>query len=177
MIDPSSPPAARTWPSFLRSGIVVTVFFGAFVLLPLRGGRWWIGVGVGAVMLAAMGPMALRRAFRVLNAEKPLMEAFTSLVEMLAMLIAGFAAVYYAMNSSSAEVAGLDTRVDAVYFTVTTLSTVGFGDITAASQAARIIVTIQIVFDLLFLGVAVRVISTAATRRTQARLGGEQPFA
>lgn len=171
MTDPQSTAPARTWLTLLRSGIVVTVVFAAFVLLPLRGEHWWIGVGVGTLMLAAMGPMALRHAFRILNAEKPLMAAFTSLVEMLAMLIAGFAAVYYAMNTSSAEVTGLDTRVDAIYFTVTTLSTVGFGDITAASQAARIVVTIQIVFDLLFLGVAVRVISTAATRRSQEKMG------
>jgi hypothetical protein len=40
------------------------------------------------------------------------------------------------------------TRTDALYFTVTVFSTVGFGDITAASQSARLVVTAQMLLDL-----------------------------
>jgi Ion channel len=35
------------------------------------------------------------------------------------------------------------TRTDALYFTVTVFTTVGFGDITAASQSARLVVARQ----------------------------------
>ena len=41
------------------------------------------------------------------------------------------------------------------------LSTVGFGDITPIGQAARVIVAIQMLFDLAFVGVAVRVLGQA----------------
>jgi len=92
-----------------------------------------------------------------------------ALVQIVAMLVVGFAAVLYAMNRDGTQVSGLDTRVDAIYFTVTTLSTVGFGDIHAASQAARIVVTVQIAFNLLFVGVAVRVFIGAAKRRVDQR--------
>ena len=48
------------------------------------------------------------------------------------------------------------TRTDALYFTVTVFSTVGFGDIVAVSQPARLVVTVQMLLDLLVLGLVVR---------------------
>jgi len=48
------------------------------------------------------------------------------------------------------------TRTDVLYFTVTVFSTVGFGDITAVSQSARLVVTAQMLLDLLALGLVVR---------------------
>ena len=45
--------------------------------------------------------------------------------------------------------------MDAVYFTVTTLSTVGFGDVVATGQArARVAVTCQVVFSVTFISLA-----------------------
>jgi hypothetical protein len=52
---------------------------------------------------------------------------------------------------------------------VTTLSTVGFGDITASSDAARIVVTVQMIFDIVFIGFAVRVLTSVARRRAGGR--------
>ena len=49
------------------------------------------------------------------------------------------------------------SRVDALYFTVTTFATVGFGDIAPVSEEARIITTVQIVIDLILVGLVVRV--------------------
>src|SRR5262244_2472315 len=48
------------------------------------------------------------------------------------------------------------TRTDALYFTVTVFSTVGFGDIVPVSQSARLVVTVQMLLDLLALGLVVR---------------------
>jgi Ion channel len=42
-------------------------------------------------------------------------------------------------------------RIDSLYVTVTTFNTVGFGDITATSQTARLVVTVQMILDLLVL--------------------------
>ena len=57
---------------------------------------------------------------------------------LLTILMTGFAAVYYGMNHAHDQFRGLDTRIDGIYFTVTTLSTVGYGDITAVSQTGRV---------------------------------------
>jgi hypothetical protein len=56
-------------------------------------------------------------------------------------------------------------RVSAFYFTVTILATVGFGDIAARSDAARVVVTVQMLLDLALIAVIVRVYSSAARSR------------
>jgi voltage-gated potassium channel len=47
------------------------------------------------------------------------------------------------------------TRTDSVYFTVTIFATVGFGDISASSEAARVLVTFQMILDLIVLGLGI----------------------
>ena len=52
----------------------------------------------------------------------------------------------------------------------------GFGDITAKSQAARLVVTGQMIDDLVILGLAIKVIVGAVSRRRQpADTSGTQP--
>jgi voltage-gated potassium channel len=53
------------------------------------------------------------------------------------------------------------TRTDSLYFTVTVFATVGFGDINPTSQAARVLVTVQMILDLLVLGLGIRVFTSA----------------
>jgi hypothetical protein len=168
-VAPSRPGA---WNPIVRSAAIVVVLFAAYGLLPFRGERWWVGALLGTVLLVAMVPTAVRRLRRVLASDRPLVEAIEALVLMLAMLITGFGAVYFAMNRDGRQISGLDTRLDAIYFTVTTLATVGFGDIAAASQSARLLVTVQMMFDLVFVGVAVRVFANMARRRSDEQAGG-----
>jgi hypothetical protein len=61
------------------------------------------------------------------------------------------------------------TRTNALYFTVTVFATVGFGDITAKTEAARLVVTGQMLIDLIILGLGARVIVGAVTRGRQRR--------
>ena len=68
------------------------------------------------------------------------------------------------------------THTDGLYFTVTVLSTVGFGDITPKTQAARLVVTGQMIADLVILAVAIKVIVGAVrSSRQLADAGGTQP--
>ena len=59
------------------------------------------------------------------------------------------------------------THTDSLYFTVTIFATVGFGDIVATSQTARLLVTVQMILDLLVLGVGIRVFIGAVQRARQ----------
>jgi cell division GTPase FtsZ len=70
-----------------------------------------------------------------------------------------FAATYFIMEQANSENFNVDslTRTDSLYFTVTVFATVGFGDITATSQAARVLVMAQMILDLLVLGLVVKV--------------------
>ena len=49
-------------------------------------------------------------------------------------------------------------KIGAMYFTVTVFSTVGFGDITAKSDLARTLVTIQMLVNLVVIGLVAKVI-------------------
>jgi hypothetical protein len=153
----------------LRSAAMVGLLVGAYALLPLRGDRWWLGALIGTVLVVAMVPVTVHRVRRVLRSDRPGVEAFETLVLLVTMLVTGFAAVYYAMDRDQDQFSGLVTRIDGIYFTVTTLSTVGFGDITATGQAARVVVTVQILFNAAFVGVVVRVLLGAARRAGQDR--------
>ncbi len=48
-----------------------------------------------------------------------------------------------------------------MYYTVSTISTVGFGDIAAESDAARTLVTVQMLFDLALIAGLVRLVIVA----------------
>jgi voltage-gated potassium channel len=147
------------------AAIQIGFLLTAFLVLPFRGDRWWLGALLGVTLLIATVPLTLKRVRAVLVSPRPVIEAAEALAVLLTMIVVGFAALYYAMDRVSGSFAGIDTRLDAIYFTVTTLATVGFGDISATGQAARAAVTVQMLFDLVFLGLAARVLITAAQRR------------
>jgi hypothetical protein len=67
-------------------------------------------------------------------------------------------------------------RATAIYFTVTVLATVGFGDIVAKTDASRMIVTLQMLLDLaLVVGLARLVVEAARVGRS--RREGPTPLA
>ena len=74
---------------------------------------------------------------------------------------------------------GLRTRLDALYFTAATAATVGFGDVHATSQASRALVLAQMVFNVVFIGTAVALMSSrvkqVATQRAQERMTQRNP--
>jgi voltage-gated potassium channel len=49
--------------------------------------------------------------------------------------------------SAPGQFVGMETKTDALYFALSTLTTVGYGDIHAAGQIARGIVAVQLVFN------------------------------
>jgi voltage-gated potassium channel len=81
--------------------------------------------------------------------------------------IALFAVVYARLADIPGEFAGLAPRLDAFYFTFTTLATVGFGDVHASGQTARLVVTIQIAFNLVVLALAAQVLDKALRRHAR----------
>jgi Ion channel len=66
-----------------------------------------------------------------------------------------FASTYFLMErASAANFTQSLTRTDALYFSVTVFTTVGFGDIAARSETARVLLIIQMLADLALLGAA-----------------------
>ena len=56
------------------------------------------------------------------------------------------------------------SRTDALYLTVTIFSTVGFGDISPKVESARLVVSTQMILDLVILGLGVRILLNAVER-------------
>ena len=56
------------------------------------------------------------------------------------------------------------SRTDALYLTVTIFSTVGFGDISPKLASARVVVSAQMILDLVLLGLGVRILLNAVQR-------------
>jgi voltage-gated potassium channel len=81
-----------------------------------------------------------------------------------------FALGFYAIEQADVhQFAGLDTKTDALYFTMSTLATVGFGDVHAVGQLARALVTIQIVFNLVFVAALVSILTGQIRERAAVR--------
>ncbi|MFC4125820.1 potassium channel family protein [Nocardia rhizosphaerae] len=77
-----------------------------------------------------------------------------------------FSLFYYRLQQlHPGQFEGLSTRTDALYYTLVTLGTVGFGDIHAVGQAARIVTMVQIVFDLVIIGTLVSIVTTSVNAR------------
>ena len=84
-----------------------------------------------------------------------------SLITLLYPLVALFALAYYlTQRNDPTQFDGLITRTDSLYFTVITLGTIGYGDIHAVGQFARVLTMIQVAFDLVVIGAFVAVASS-----------------
>lgn len=88
------------------------------------------------------------------------------LVTLMSLVLAVFAFCYFTLETTRpGQFVDLSTRTDALYFTVTVLTTVGFGDIHAEGQTARAMVTFQMAFDLVFVAAAGSLLAGAVRSR------------
>lgn len=99
------------------------------------------------------------------------------LIVSIVVVMTAFSFCYYALQQRDpSQFVELKTRLDALYFTATTASSVGFGDVHAAGQVARGMVLVQIVFNVVFIGTAVALLSSriraVANARAEARASG-----
>ncbi|MFI9809026.1 potassium channel family protein [Streptomyces sp. NPDC052301] len=174
---PRSGPSRRraTAVSVARTVGTATGLVAAYYLLPLSRPST---MGTSVLLLGGLLAVVLVfgwEAWVVMRSPHPRLRA----VEAVAVTVAGylilFASTYYLMERAlPGSFSEPLTRTDALYFTITTFSTVGFGDITARSQPGRIVVMVQMICGLLLVGVAVRVLS-AAVRAGLRRQGREPP--
>jgi voltage-gated potassium channel len=95
------------------------------------------------------------------------------LVLLVVIVVPLFSLGYYATEQGDeSQFADLATKTDALYFTLSTLATVGFGDVHATGQLARGLVSVQIVFDVVFVATVVSVLTTQLRARAADRRAG-----
>jgi voltage-gated potassium channel len=160
----------------IRSGIRILAMTGGllvlYALVPIPGTSGigaLVGMAIGLIGFLGLIGLQIRT---IVRAEHPVLRAFEVVAFAVPLLVAVFAFTYLSLSRQEAVsfTEHLD-RVGALYYTVSTLSTVGFGDIAARSDAARILVTVQMLFDLALIGVLVRLVilvTRAGLRRQSA---------
>ena len=172
--SPPSPPSPRAMierrrlrAGLLRVAAVVVLGGLAYSVAPVEGAGKWLTV-TGAVGLQFLiAPFTFRRVQRIESSDTPVLDAMLAVTITITALVLGFSAIYLVLAERPDEVAGLETRLDSVYFTVTTLATVGTGDIHAQGQAARAVAIVQMLANVVVLAVSVRLLTGIAVRRVQ----------
>jgi voltage-gated potassium channel len=117
-------------------------------------------LALGALVFVAV----LARQIRSLGAAHyPVLRAVQAIAILVGLFIVAFALGYLAMSAAYPDAfsESLD-KISALYFTVTVLATVGFGDITATNGGARLLVTAQMVLGLGLIGAVVRYVAGQA---------------
>jgi len=131
--------------------------------------RWAIFIiGLGVLIILIVRQMAKQLA----AGSNPGVRV-RSLIALLYPVVVLFALTYYIIQTTDpAQFVDLATRTDALYYTVITLGTVGYGDVHAVGQFARVITMIQVAFDLVVIGALFAVATSrfqAVPRRTRIR--------
>jgi lysylphosphatidylglycerol synthetase-like protein (DUF2156 family) len=162
-----------------RSGAIVLFAFimilGAFYALPFdhfSSERSVLRLSAVVALVIAVFVWQIRR---IAVAELPELRAAEALGIVISVFLVGFSIVYLSMYN--ANVHSFNQRLDhskALYFTISVFSTVGFGDIVAKTDTARLVVSAQMLLDLAIIGVVVRMIFTAARSRISPGENGER---
>lgn len=155
-----------------RCLLTTAVALGLYAALPVRefGG---VSVVVRLVLAVVAFLVVVGWQTRsILHSPHPRLRALEVLICVIVLLLVMFSYGYLTLSAS--DPASFNQRLDhaaALYFTTTVLATVGFGDITPVSSLARMVVSFQMVLDLVVIGVMVRLIFTIAQRGAAERDG------
>jgi len=157
----------------LRSALSVSALLAAYFLIPSRNAEqrtswWWL-----VLQLCAYAVIVGIQVPAIVTAKYPILRAAETVAILVPLYILIFARIYLAnsIEDPSGFTEPLDT-VTALYFTVTVFSTVGFGDIVASTDSMRLLVTVQMILNLVVYGAVIRLVVSAA-RRGLARRAGE----
>ncbi len=166
------PPTKRRRQIFgavLRGLLTTTVLVVLYYLLPYRTWNGDTALHVLAGLLIFIG-ITTWQVRTITGSRYPGLKAAQTLGLILPLYLLLFASTYYVMErASAANFSQPLTRTDALYFTVTVFSTVGFGDIVPRSEPARIVLIVQMLGDLAVLGAGVRILLGAVRRGRQRR--------
>ena len=165
--------------SLLRALGSTAAVVAIYYLLPLDHSSAGFGVTtliVGLVLFLGLVTYQIRA---IIASPWPGLRALEALSISVPLFLLLFASTYVVMAAISAtNFSAPMTHTNGLYFTVTVFATVGFGDITAKTDAARLVVSGQMLIDLIILGLGARVILGAVTRgwhRRPEATGATQP--
>ena len=149
----------------LRAAATTVVLVALYYVLPLdpRNDAFLIlEVTFGFTVFVLASAWQIRA---IVRSRYPGIRAVQALAVITSLFLLVFAATYFILSKDNPETfTETLSRSDAIYLTVTLFSTVGFGDIAPQEEAARLLVTGQMLLDLVILGLGIQVILGAVQR-------------
>lgn len=156
-----------------RVVVTVSVLGAAYFLMPAKRTDEGSGVLWLVLQLSLFAAVVGAQVPAIVRSSHPILRALEALAVLVPLYLLIFARIYLA--SSLEDPTGFSRPLDHVtslYFTVTVFATVGFGDIVAKSDGMLLLVTTQMLMNLVVLGLGIRLLTSAA-RRGIARRGGQ----
>jgi voltage-gated potassium channel len=143
--------------ALLRASATATALVVLYFTVPITG-----SIDRSTALLLVLGLLAFAGVITwqvrsVLRSAYPGLRAIESLAAAIPLFLVLFAAIYL-------RIADLDgsafsqplSRTGALYFTITVFSTVGFGDIAPRTDLARVVTMVQMLGDLVFVGLVLQ---------------------
>jgi hypothetical protein len=159
----------------LRAAGSAAALVAIYYLLPLDHSSTPAAVATLIIGLVALIALIAFHARSITRSPFPVLRAIEALAINVSLFVLLFAATYVVLAAISTSNFGEHlSHTDGLYFTVTVFSTVGFGDITAKTETARLVVTGQMIADLIILGLAIKIILGAVKRGRQRQTAPEQ---
>jgi voltage-gated potassium channel len=156
--------------ALLRASLTATVLVVLYFTLPLSGSlddSAAMRLVVGLLALAGVVTWQIRA---VLRSRYPGLRAVEALAAAIPLFLLVFAAAYVRMADAEAGAFSEPlSRTGALYFTITVFSTVGFGDITPKTDLARVATMVQMLGDLLVVGLVLHLMVGAVKAGLQRR--------
>jgi len=157
--------------SLLRSLLVSGVIVAGYFLLPMSRLDRSLTVALGGG-LAVVTLVLVWQIREITRSPYPRVRAIGALTTSVPLFLAVFATTYYLMGLARPENFSEPlTRLDSAYFTVTIFATVGFGDVVAVSPAARAVAIVQMLGDLVIVGLVARTFLDAVQHSLSRREG------
>jgi voltage-gated potassium channel len=148
--------------SLLRSLVTIVVLVVLYYVLPLGQHVDRPAAALLIVGMLVFTVVVVWQVRSILAASFPALRAAQALSATIPFFLLCFAAGYFIMASAEPSSFNVPlSRTDSLYFTVTVFATVGFGDIAPTSEAARVTCMVQMIADLVVLGVLLRVVLRA----------------
>ena len=138
--------------------LTVTGLVVLYYLLPLE--RGFQGPSLLRLMggLLGVGLLVAWQVRAILRARHPALRAVEAIALSLPLFLLLFAATYVLLAGTEAgSFTEPLSRTDGIYFAVTVFATVGFGDISPVTEVARVLTTLQMVGDLVLIGLVLRI--------------------
>lgn len=130
-----------------------------FYLAPLERGFGARTVVTLVVGLGLFGWLVAWQVGAITRAEYPRLRAMEALATALPLFLVLFAGTYFMLAEAEPQTFSEPlNRTDALYYTVTVFATVGFGDIAPATELGRALTTVQMIADLIVVGVVAKVL-------------------